>query len=147
MGEHLSAGCVRVARLDCADDGPVMLVDRPVEPAAERRACEVRLEHGEDGLGRDRDQRVPARFDDDGVELLVVDELLLRPEPERLTGNRRTQQLEVATGPPLGCEAAGTSSSSRASRNSSSETSCASVSRLMLACRNSEMWSTLGSVT
>ena len=96
MGEHLAAGRVRIRRLDRADYGPVMLIDRPVEAAAERRACQVRLEDGEDGLGRDTDQRVPARLDDDRVELFVVDELLLRPEPERLPGNRRTKQLEVA---------------------------------------------------
>ena len=66
-----------------------------MEPLSEPRAREPRLEHCEDGLGGDREQRVAAGVDDGGVEVGVVDELLLGAEAERLAGYRRTQTLEV----------------------------------------------------
>ena len=88
---HLSTGGVLVPRLDGGDDRPVVVVDRPMEPPAESRAGEVRLEHVEDGLGGDQEERVAGRLEDGRVKVGVVDELLARPERERLARDRRMQ--------------------------------------------------------
>ena len=91
---------------------------------AERRTREVRLQHREDGLRGDLEQRVAAGLDDAVVELRVVDELLLRVEPTASPGSSRAQPLEVLLAAPLRRRAGppGTSSSSRASSSSSSVT-------------------------
>jgi hypothetical protein len=82
------------------------------------------------------------------VELLVVEEPLLVGQPDgsstmvsRMRCRSRGLRRAAAR------RAAKTSRSSRASRNSSRLTSSDSDSSPMLACRNSEMWSTVGSVT
>src|SRR5581483_8215812 len=85
---HLAARRVRVARLDRRGDRPVVLVDRAVEARAELRPGEVSLQDGEDGLRGDRQQRVAGTLDHREVEVLVVDELPLRAEAERLIGDR-----------------------------------------------------------
>src|SRR5581483_7427869 len=92
---------VRVARLDRRGDRAMMLVDRPVEARAELRAGEVALEDGEDRLRGDRQQRVPRALDHGEVEVLVVDELPLGAEAERLVGDRVAQPLELVFVAPL----------------------------------------------
>ena len=92
---HQLPGSLLLGGLDGRRDLSMVVVDRPVEPLPEPRAREPRLEHREDGLGGDREQRVAAGVDHGGVEVGVVDELLLGAEAERLAGDRRTQTLEV----------------------------------------------------
>ena len=120
-----------------------------VEAAPERRAREVRLQHREDRLRRDREQRVAARLEQAGVELGVVGELLGRSERQRVARDGRAQPVEIALATAARRRVARPAPrrSSRASSSSSSVTCRVSVRRSTFAWTNEEMWSTVGSVT
>ena len=92
---HQLSGSLLLGGLDGRCDLSMVVVDGAVERPSEPRARETRLEHCEDGLGGDREQRVAAGVDHGRVEVGVVDELLLGAEAERLAGYGRTQTLEV----------------------------------------------------
>src|SRR5262249_56153851 len=98
-------GAVGGGRVGGGGGGGVVVVDGGMEAHAELRAGKVPLQDSEDRLCGDREQGVVAAVDHDRVEVLVVDELLVRTEAERLLRDRLAQALELVVPAPLGGDA------------------------------------------
>ena len=79
--------------------GAMVVLDVLAEAGAERVAAQVGLEHGEDRLRGDAQQRVAGAVDQHAVELLVVVKLLLDGELVRVD-HRRAQPVQVGLGVP-----------------------------------------------